>query len=526
MTNSLEKYWQGLSWSLAAVLFRVFIGIGSSIVFVRYLGSKDYGTVVLMADFVTIAIVVFSMGLGVVQTRILPPLFVSEKYGQAKDFIFKSFTFRIGLSLIASFLIYSRSSFFIENIYPGVSHELMVIALLIIPIQMTGTCLKGLMEVTYRQKIVGIGDVSGLLVRLLLVVPVIIFDLGVIWFFLTQLFADFYIAVLYMVIFRKYIWKKIKAAPRELFKGRIWSFGIIMMLTLLANKFLGKEMDTQILSFRLHESGLPEIAIYSISFMLVQRSLSFIGIGSGGVNNLNQSIASELVALQDMRALRKIYQGQVKLYYFIIIPLIAGSFVLAEPILTIMYGNYFRGSGNTCAILFLGIGVTVVNYINYPILFAFGYERFLLFCRAFFGIINVLLSLYLSTHGAFGVAAATGLSLLGIAIVESFFVKRVLSFRLDASFFMKTIFCSLIMMVSIYYLYYVLHLLPNLPIANLLLSILLGIVSYFSLMFFVKPFTYEILGNFENLPKPFKIAIQIFSSKDTDVKQRAEDTGE
>ena len=174
------------------------VGIGSSIIFIRYLGDKGYGAVIVMADFITLFIVLLSMGLGVVQTRVLPQLFVQKEYGKAKDVILKTFIVRIGLASIIPILLYFCSPYLLKYIYVGIPDKLLWVALCIIPVQMCISCLRGTLEVTFNQKYVSFWDVSGLVVRLLAVVPVILLDMGIVWFFVTQLLSDIYLLFVYL----------------------------------------------------------------------------------------------------------------------------------------------------------------------------------------------------------------------------------------------------------------------------------------------------------------------------------------
>lgn len=496
---TLDRYWKGLVWTISTAICKVLIGIGTSIIFVRYLGDTGYASVVVMADFITLCIVCLSMGLGVVQTRVLPQLFAQEQYGKVKNFVLKTFGFRIIASIVVSLAIYPNASLLVNTLYPGIPAKLIVIALLLLPVQMIGICLRGTLEATFHQKVVGVGELFGLGVHLVLVIPVVIFDLGILWFFFTQVCADICLAIFYGINFYSRIWKIIKHARKEVFTGKIWSLGIISMLTLLCNRFLGKEVDTQILSFRLHEAGLPEIAFYSISFMLVSRSLSFIGVGSGGVNNLNQSIMAHLVEVGDIDAIRKTYSNLLQIFYFISIPLMFGSFVFAEPALVLMYGNSFIGSGNICAVLFLGLGGTVITYITYPIIFAFGFEKKLLKGRASFGCLNVVLSFYLASFGAIGVASATGLCLLGIGLYESFILDKLIAPKYPLGFFIKVLIGSTVMALIAFGTYKSFSF--DVMSLNILGGITAGVFSFYAMMYILKPFCKKDIKNWENLPK-------------------------
>lgn len=483
--NNLDKFWSGIFWSIASVIFRLVISIGSSVIFVRYLGDKGYGQIVVLADFVSICIVLVSFGLGVAQTRIIPQLYISKEYGQIKDVTVKLFVFRIVASIITVIAFYLNFDLLKNNLFIGIDNELIKIALMLIIVQMITTCFRGGLEVTYNQKIVSIGDISGLIFRLVLALPVILFNLGILWFFITQLFADIYMMLLYGNTFNRKVWKSIKSAQRSLYHGKIWSVGIISMFILLFGKCLGKEMDTQLLSYRLGEAALSEITIYSICFMLVMRSLSFIGIGVGSVSNLTQAMMSELVKKEDYIGLKRIYNTQLQLYYFISIPLIFGSFVISEKLLIAMYGNLFHSRGIICFLLFLFFGGTVINFANYPLLFSCGMENKIFKIRAIWGGMNALCSFYLARYGAIGVTLATGICLVGIAVFETFLVNKKIGLEIPWAFFVKIIMSSAVMS---FVMYLTLHVIPfNSLYWSVVIAILLGVVILYISMRFFKP---------------------------------------
>ena len=501
-TNTIDKFWNGLVWAVFSVILRLIISIGSSILFVRYLGKIGYGSIIVLGDFVSIMIVLLSLGLGVVQTRLIPQYMIRKEYGIVKDIVLKIFTFRIGLSVLIPFLIYLNCDSLTKVMFNGVEKGLIYIALLLIPIQMTTTCFRGMLEVTYHQKLVSIGDITALLVRLTSGMIVILGKMGIIVFFATQAFTDMYLLIIYGYVFYRKFWNQIHTVARTNFTGKLWSVGVMSMLILLFGKCLDKEMDTQILSYRLKEAALPEITIYAISIMLVTRCLSFVGVGVGGVSNLTQAVMSEYVENNNINGLKSIYQSQLQLYYFIAIPLIFASYVLSDKLLICMYGNSFAGKGDICFYLFLIFGLTTINYINYPVIFCLGHETKLFKGRSFWGILNVILSYTLSIYGAIGVTIATGICLFGIATYESILVYYLIKPVYPKVFFNKILVGSASMSVAMYILSHQFASYNN--YFNLIISGVLGIVLFYVAMMLLKPLNKHTLESQQGLPSIIK----------------------
>ncbi len=480
-----EKYWSGTAWLLVSVVFRLVLSIGSSILFVRYLGDKDYGKITVLADFISIAIVFVSFGLGVAQTRVVPQLYAQELYGEVRDVTIKLISYRFLASALLALVLLFYKDVAIKTLFNGIDERLYLVMVALLLVQMISTCLRGALEVTYHQKAVSLGEMSSLTFRLALALVVIYFDLGIIVFFVTQLVADVYAVILYSYVFNKEVWKKLSDAVRAAYTGPLWRVGLISMCILFAGKCLGKEMDTQILLFRLHEAAFTEIAVYSISFLIVSRALSFVGVGVGGISNLTQSVMSEFKQKNDMAALNSIYISQLKMYYFISIPLIFGSLAVAERLLVVMYGSSFVGQGLICTLLFLFLGGTLINVVNYTVLFSCGLEMRILLSRFIWGVINAALSFYMAKYGALGVTIATGVSLIGLALYETVLVFRILNPQMPMLFFCKVVAGSAIMALAMHVLQYFDQSFNQKVLV--VLVIVSGMVVFYLMMLLLKP---------------------------------------
>ena len=444
-TGNVTKYWSGLAWSIGSSVARLLVSVGSSILFVRYLGDAGYGSVIVMADLVTLLLVLLSFGLGVVQTRELPQLLAKGRKGEARDFIVRVMSIRVGWSLAGSVALLLASGWLRRTIYRGVPGGLLVVAAALFPVQMLSTCFRGTLEVTYHQKQVTLVDVLGLLARVILAVPVMVFDWGVVAFFWTQVFADGLVAVIYGAQFRRAVWAQVRGEPRKAFDEGFLKAGLGMMVLLLASSFIGKELDTQLLSFRLGGTSLPEIAVYSVSFMFASRSLSFVGVGSGGVANLTQAIMSELKIKGLIDDMRSLYESQLNIFYFISTPLVIGGAFLGEALLEMMYGRAFAGRGLVFGLILAGFGGTVIRTLNPAVLYAFRKDRLVIRSRVCWGLLNAIGSYSLAPHGAAGVALATAICMYGVAVTETIMVWRHIHFRIEPAYFLKLTGGSLFM---------------------------------------------------------------------------------
>lgn len=398
-----------------------------------------------MADLVTLLLILFSFGLGVVQTRELPQLLAQGRRAEARDFLVRIISVRIAASLVGALGLLLLSDRLRLTLYQGVPSGLLVVAAALLPTQMLSTCFRGALEVTYHQKQVTLVDVVGLVARVGLAVPVIVFDWGVVAFFWTQVLADVSVALIYAVQFRKAVWSQVRREGRITFQENYFRAGLGMMTLLLASSFIGKELDTQLMSLRLGALSLPEIAVYSVSFMFASRCLSFVGVGSGGVANLTQAIMSELKVKRLFEDMRSLYESQLCIFYFISTPLVIGGALLGETLLEMMYGKAFSGRGAVFGLILAGFGGTVIRTLNPAVLYAFRKDRLVLTSRVCWGLLNGIGSFVLAPHGATGVALATAICMYGVAVTETVMVWRELRFHVKVAYFAKLIAASLLM---------------------------------------------------------------------------------
>lgn len=484
--STINKFWNGVFWSYSTLFFKLVVGLGSSIVFVRYLGASDYGLVVVLMDFLMLVAVLLSGGLGIIQSRVLPRLITREEFGQARSFLQRINGYRMAIATSVSILGYLNLDWIQATLFPAMPRELLIAVLLSIPVQMLGTCMRGALEVTFQQKLTNLADLSALVLKLVNVLPVIYFDLGVVWFFFANLLSDVIVTVFFVHAARTRVWLRYMKTQLVPYTGPIWLAGATMMLIMFSSQLLGKEIGTQMLSLRLGEQAPEVVTLYSLAFVLVSRCLLFTGIGGSGLSNLTQAALSEMKTNGDDAAVRSLYTYQMQMYSFIAFPMMIGGAVVGPDVLTLMYGDLGFKQSALIPITFVLLLPLLLMNINYTLLFVYERERFLLYNRVLWGGSNAVLCYFFAIYGAFGVVACTASCLVLCVITETFVARKSLNLQIPVRFLAKICLAAALMGACLITCDQMLK--ENSVSVRLLSNLFVGVFSYVIALYLLSPF--------------------------------------
>lgn len=491
--STINKFWNGVFWSYSTLFFKLVVGLGSSIIFVRYLGASDYGLVVVLMDFLMLVAILLSGGLGIIQSRVLPRLIALEEFGQARSFLQRINGYRMFIATTISVLGYLNLDWIQATLFPAMQRELLIAVLLSIPVQMLGTCMRGALEVTFQQKLTNLADLASLVLRLVNVLPVIYFELGVVAFFFANLLTDVIVTFFFVNAARTRVWVRYMQTAVKPYTGPIWVAGGTMMLIMFSSQLLGKEIGTQMLSLRLGEQAPEVVTLYSLAFVLVSRCLLFTGIGGSGLTNLTQAALSEMKTNGDEEAVRSLYAYQLQMYSFIAFPMMVGGAVVGPDVLTLMYGDLGFKQSALIPITFVLLLPLMLMNVNYTLLFVYEREKFLLLNRVFWGGLNAGLCYHFAIYGAFGVVGCTASCLVLCVITETIVARRSLNLRIPVRFLAKICAAATLMAVALISCHQTLQ--DSSVWIRLLADLTVGVVGYGLSLYLLSPFNREQINN-------------------------------
>jgi len=244
--------------------------------------------------------------------------------------------------------------------------------------------------------------------------------------------------------------------------------------------------------------GSQEVGIYSASYNIADRSIMFITslflLASGPISiHIWEKEGKEKSAE---------FVNKVTRYYLIAcIPAIIGLSVLSKPILDIMTGEqYFEGYKIipfvTLGILFLGLQQRFqAGFIFYK------RTSFTTFAIVASGLLNLFLNfLFIPRYGYFAAAVTTLVSYVFLLFLMVILSRRFFTWKFPFKSLINSICASGAMGIVVYYLGNNLTVLV--PI-NLILSISMGITTYFLILILLKEFSQSEIQMFNFFKKRF-----------------------
>lgn len=478
----------GTFWNFLGTILRIFIGIGGSILFVRYLGESDYGISVYLMDTVLLILTLSSIGLGTFQAKVFPALIASRYYSQYKYLFFHNMKIRFFILTILLMII-SGCFVFLRSESIDIIKKYFVYFCIFAFLQMMLAVFRGPLQQEYQQRFLNLLNTLFLIIRILLVLIVIYLDLGLEGFLWTEIVVEFIQLFLILQRFRVLVWSKICRVIAEPFRDSIFSRSLYMFAGDFSSKIFSKEFDVLVIGWLFTDEAFNKIALYSLSYLLVLRSFSFLGFGTANSATLLLSYTSDLLSSGGGDKLASLMEKQIKLLIGFVVPLTFGGVLLGEKLLSLLYGESFVGNGLIVRFLFIGYCIYSLTYMTKPLIYALGIERRLIKVRLSLMVVKVgLIMSFVSGHSLnrFVFVSVVVLALLGL-IEMGILCRNVSLFRFPLSYTLKIGIASGVMTVVVSF-FHVPHFGQSL---SLLLEICAGSLIYIFSLYLLKPFSLD-----------------------------------
>lgn len=495
-----EKIIHGTAWNFLGTLLMLVIGIGSSILYVRYLGTSSYGTAIYLTDLAIFLVGISTLGLGSYQATTLPKLRINNKIGEYKYVVLKIIFIRIMLAIISVILLFiAWKTNLLDSSQINTSELIIFIGVFCI-LQVILACLRGNLNIEYEQKYLNIVNTFAVSFRLILVLIIISWDGKLYAFLLTEVIVEVCQIVLLGIRFYKTTWSKVRESRSVKHLGVIRG-ALPMFVVDTLSRFLGKEFDVFMIGL-LMQDPMKKVAAYSLCYVLVLRVFSFLGLGTANTANLLMNFSADLVSSGQMSKVAILVEKQIKLVVFFVAPIMVGGAFLGSDILVLMYGNELSEYVSINAILFIGFGISSLTYVSKPVLFVMGKDKQMVVVRIILTLAKIaLIYSFSSKFGLHGVAFAS-VSVLGAnALWELIVLKKVLRFTIPYPLLFKVTLANLSMLGALYlFRGYV----EQTTVYSIFTSVLVGIVAYVLVLFVFKPIEdcdYEIVANMSLIKK-------------------------
>jgi len=261
------------------------------------------------------------------------------------------------------------------------------------------------------------------------------------------------------ILWDKAVWKK--------FIKMSWP---LTLITLFAN--IHTYADSIMLG---HWGLLKELGWYSAAYRMVPVAMIPVALVSGSFYP-----AMSNVIKQSKEKIQQLWDSQLELIVFFIVPLIAGTIVLSSRIISFLFPIYYAPAVLALQILIVMVALMSISLPFSDILVVFHKQKEYSFIVISGAIINIALNFVLiPKYGIYGAAIATTISHLLVFLLLYRFTLKFISIKISYlrlfKFFIVTLFSSAVMVFLISR--------PQIYNLNVIISVLLGVIVY-SLSFF------------------------------------------
>ncbi len=256
--------------------------------------------------------------------------------------------------------------------------------------------------------------------------------------------------------------------------------------------FIYFKIDSLMLSWM---KGLVDVGIYGTSYKLLEvlDSLPVMFLGA------SFPLITQYATNNDYR-LNSAFQKQFDFLSLIGFPIVAGTFVLAKPIIdlvggrsgefsstaTVSFLNHPATAVTVLQILVFVIAVSIFSNLYAYLIVSLGKQKDMVWPTIGFAIINIVLNLILiPTASYIGSSFATLITEVVVLTATVYIANRYVKLSIKFNSFFKLIICSMAMGIVAYFL--------NSIGINLFITILAAVVAYTVLVFITRSVSFEMI---------------------------------
>jgi len=435
------------------------LGLAAVAMMARYLGQAGFGQYTTIITFISFFAIVADLGLTLITVQMISRPNIDEGKILSNLFTlrFVSATAFLGLApLLVLFFPYDP----VVKIGVAIS----VLPFLFIALNQV---LVGLFQKNLRMDKVSISEVASRLVLLSGVAAAVYFNFGLLGIIIATVFSggvNFLMHFLFSSQFIKISWRIDLEIWRDIIV-RSWPIALTIALNLIYLK-----ADTLILSLIKSQA---EVGIYGAAYNVINVLVTLPFMFAG----LVLPIMTDVWARGLQREFNSVLQKSFDVMAIITLPMVVGTFFLAERIMVLVAGSEFAVSGEALKILiFAAAAIFLGNSFTHAVI-AIDKQKKIIGVYFFTSITALAGYLYfIPTYSYFGAAGVTIYSELVVAAASFYLVAKYARFCLDVKVFAKSLAAACLMGCVIYYSAGI----------NLALIILIAAIFYFIVLYFLK----------------------------------------
>ncbi|MFH0777905.1 MAG: oligosaccharide flippase family protein [Candidatus Eisenbacteria bacterium] len=405
-----------MGWSVGAKLARVTIGIATSIVVVRSLGSYEYGVLSIVRTILTFLAFICGLGLGQALLRFMPEFRVKGDLKGMKGLFAFVLIVQLAAWVLFLALFVSRAGG-IEALYraPGLGFVLKVGVALIL-IDLVVLLLTQTLTSFYDVRLLSIYTTMSLLVTLGLTVVFLKAGHGVVGVLVAAGVSGGLLAV--ALLDRCALHVRLGLNPSFVGVKRVLRYSVPFAAIGLLNLITWRQSETLLLGY----FRTPvEAGLFDLGYRIPQQALELV---PGAVWPLLLATFAEVYSKR-REALGDAVTSYYKLLFVLVAPVSIFGAAIAIPAISVLFGSEMADSGRLAQMFFL---IFSVSFFSTPLSMALYVVELtwlnlvIYVCNA---VVNVGLDLLLiPKYGLFGAVIPVGLVILASPFVYHFVLRR------------------------------------------------------------------------------------------------------
>ncbi|MEA2065085.1 MAG: flippase [Patescibacteria group bacterium] len=446
----------------------VFLGIIALGIMTRYLGPEKFGQYTIVIAFLQFFAILADMGLMLVTTQM-----ISRPNADIQKTLNNLFTFRFCASLIF-FSIAPIAVLFFP--YPPIVKTAIFIFTLSFFLLSLIQVLTGLFQKELKMAKVAVADIIGKGTMTALVALAAYFNLGLIGILVAAIIGNIF-NFSYLLFSASRIIKIRFAFDFDIWKQifkRSWPIAISIAFNLVYLK-----ADTIILSLT-HSSA--DVGIYGFSFrfleILIMLPTMFMG--------LILPLLSNYWATKNFDKFKKILQMAFNVIIIMAVPMVVGTFFLADKIVVLIAREDFISSAPVLKIIILASAMVFMGTLYGHTVVALEKQRQMIWAYAATAVLSMAAYLiFIPKYSYFGAAWATVFAETLIATICFVMVAKTTKMLPDIAILFKTILSSGVMAAALYYF----------QSQHIILLLPMSIIVYFVSLYLLKGFSKELVSD-------------------------------
>ncbi|OGF33447.1 hypothetical protein A2223_02270 [Candidatus Falkowbacteria bacterium RIFOXYA2_FULL_35_8] len=443
---------------ISGKLLSLFFGLATVAIMTRYLGQEGFGYYITVVAFLQFFGILVDFGISLTTVQM-----ISDLRRNVSDVLSNILTLRVIFSIIFLGLAPIIIWFFP---YP------MVVKLGVLITSFSFFCitiiqvLTGMFQRELKMLDVTIAEIVGRVLLLVMTIVIVFLGKSILWIFLAISIGSFVNLIITYLYSRKYFifkWSFDFSVWKEVFQ-RTWPIALSISFNLIYLK-----MDTIILSLTRSQS---EVGLYGATYRVIDILTNLPAVFMGIV----LPHMTKYFIDNNKTELKNLMQNTFNSLMIFAVPIVVGTFLIAEKVMVFVAGSEFVDSGEILKVLILASGaIFFTSLFGYAVL-AVHKQKVMMWGYLTTAVVTLAGYIYfIPKYGVWGAGWMTVFSEAVIAIWTFVVVYRETKFVPSFNVFIKGVFSSFVMLGVLYL------------IRDMHVLILLGVacVVYFGVMYLI-----------------------------------------